>query len=141
MAQGETNIVHDILVDSSKYGARLFKHVRGGAYPVAAIKPLLTAIMRLDWTAVRAMARSIRMVMFGLQAPGSSDLIGGMPVVITPEMVGKTLLIFASVEVKTEDGTVQPDQEKWINFIVENGGFAGVARCKEDARKILQIPC
>ena len=136
MAKEETDISHDILVDQSKIGNRFFKNVRGGAYPIATVKPLLAAILRCDWASVIAQARNLRPLQFGLQAAGSSDLIGGTVVRITPEMVGRDILVFTAIEVKTLTGTVQPDQSDFIKFIRKFGGFAGVARSKEDARRI-----
>ena len=142
MAKGETDVVHAILVDSAPFGARLFKNIRGGAYPVGAVNPLLAAIMRADWKAVKEIARTMRMIMMGLQAPGASDLIGGTPVVITQEMVGTTLCVLTVIEVKTETGTTdrKGEQLHFVDVIRKMGGFAGVARSPEDARKIMRLP-
>ena len=68
---------------------------------------------------------------------GSSDLIGWMPVEITPEMVGKKVAIFTAIEVKTKSGRVSADQVNFIEKIQEAGGIAGVARSEEDAINLL----
>lgn len=80
-----------------------------------------------------------RWISYGLH-PGSSDIIGTKSVVITPDMVGKTVCLFVAIEVKKHDGVVKPHQQRFIDFISKSGGLAGVARSPEDARKILQIP-
>lgn len=73
-----------------------------------------------------------RMVRFGLH-PGSADLIGWRTVKITPDMVGKSLAVFTSVEVKTQTGKVRPDQENWQKQVTDAGGLAVVARSPEQA--------
>lgn len=75
-----------------------------------------------------------RFVQFGLH-PGSADLIGWRTVRITPDMVGKSLAVFASVEVKTPTGKVRPDQENWQQQVTDAGGLAVVARSPEEAVK------
>lgn len=139
MAKHETNVVHDIMVGVSPSGGRLFKNVRGGFYPVGAVKPLLAAIMRADWRAVVTLAKQLRPMQAGLQANGSSDLIGAMPVVVTQDMVGETIAVFCAVEVKTATGTVQPEQRDFVSFVEKIGGYAGIARNLEDAKKIMRI--
>ena len=42
------------------------------------------------------------------------------------------------IEVKTPDGRVRRDQEKFIKAMKENGALAGVARSVEDAIKIIK---
>jgi hypothetical protein len=73
---------------------------------------------------------------FGL-APGSADLIGWQSVKITADMVGKTVAVFLSIEVKSETGTARPEQKAWAACVQKMGGLAGVAKSVEDAEKIL----
>ena len=75
-----------------------------------------------------------RFVQFGLH-PGSADLIGWRTVTITPDMIGKQIAVFASVEVKTQDGRVRPDQQNWLEQVKKAGGLAVVARSPEQAAK------
>lgn len=142
MAKQETDIVHTIQMDVSPFGHRLFKNVRGGAYPIAEIKPLIALLFKGKFNAAALMAGSLKPRQFGLSCPGASDLIGYTMVEITPEMVGKRLPLFTVIEAKTEDGTLDREgkQEHFLDVIAQSGGFAGVARSKEDARKIMQIP-
>lgn len=79
-------------------------------------------------------AKDGRFVQFGLH-PGSADLIGWRTVTITPDMVGKQVAVFASVEVKTENGRVKPEQQNWLDQVEKAGGLAVVARSPEEAKK------
>ena len=73
-----------------------------------------------------------RPVQFGL-CKGSADLIGWKRVTITPEMVGTTVAVFVSIEVKTPTGRLRPEQQQWLDAVQAAGGIAGVARSVEDA--------
>jgi hypothetical protein len=73
-----------------------------------------------------------RPVQFGL-CKGSADLIGWKRVTITPEMVGSTVAVFVSIEVKTATGRLRPEQQQWLDAVQAAGGIAGVARSVEDA--------
>lgn len=70
-------------------------------------------------------------IRYGLHV-GSGDLIGWRTVTITPDMVGKPIAQFLSVEVKTAKGTVRPDQKQWLKVVNDAGGLAVVARDPED---------
>jgi hypothetical protein len=80
--------------------------------------------------------RTGRLVTFGL-APGSADLIGWRSVTITPDMVGQTVAVFVSIEVKTATGRVSPAQHNWLAAVQAAGGLACIARSVEDARTLL----
>lgn len=116
MAAGESNIVNKIMMDLSPLGCVLIKNVRG-----------------LFWTLDKK-----RKVRAGLQADGSSDLIGFKRVKITQDHVGKTLPVFLCIEVKTPKGYASPEQKDFIRFMLDNGGYAGIARSTEDAIKIIE---
>ncbi len=64
---------------------------------------------------------------------GSSDIIGWTPVVITPEMVGRTVAVFTAIESKGEGGGASDEQENFIARISEAGGIAAVAFTPEEA--------
>ena len=82
---------------------------------------------------------SPRRVVFGL-APGSSDLIGLRSVVITPEMVGKTIAQFVAPEVKTGSGRLEEAQPAFIRTVQQHGGLAGIVRSVEDMGRLLEQP-
>lgn len=78
-----------------------------------------------------------RPVKFGL-FKGSSDLVGYTKKTITPDMVGKTVAIFTSIEVKAnEKKKSSPEQKNWIQKVLEWGGFAGVAHNSKTAQGII----
>jgi len=77
-----------------------------------------------------------RPVSFGL-CRGSADLIGWKRVTVTPEMVGSTIAVFTSIEVKTPTGRVKPEQQQWLDAVQAAGGIAGVARSVGDAQQIM----
>jgi hypothetical protein len=78
-----------------------------------------------------------RIVRFGLH-PGSADLIGWRSVEITPDMVGRRVAVFTSIEVKTPTGRLRPDQANWQAQVEEAGGIAIIARSESDALAGLQ---
>lgn len=65
-----------------------------------------------------------RVIRYGL-CVGSSDIIG-----LTRD--GR----FLAVEMKTEKGSVRPEQRNFIAAVRAKGGFAGIARSPEDAVRI-----
>ena len=78
-------------------------------------------------------ARPIR---YGL-TPGSADLIGWQHITVTPEMVGRKLAVFTSIEVKAANGKLTPEQDNWRRVVSAAGGAAGVARSVAEAAAIL----
>lgn len=60
----------------------------------------------------------------------SADLIGIMPVVVTQEMVGRTLGVFTSIECKHPDWRPTPGDERyqaqcrWRDLVLSLGGYA-----------------
>ncbi len=66
-----------------------------------------------------------RWVRFGVANPGGSDLIGFTS-------TGR----FLAIEVKTEKGTVRPEQVSFIALVRKFGGYAGIARTVDQAKDI-----
>ena len=73
----------------------------------------------------------------------SSDLIGWTPVVITQDMVGKTVAVFTAMEVKPvgfiiktqyNEGTREWAQENFCQTVRDAGGFAGFVTSGDDLR-------
>jgi len=60
----------------------------------------------------------------------SADLIGIKPVIVTQEMVGTTIGVFASIETKTEGWKPRPNdpheqrQRNWQELVRSLGGYA-----------------
>ena len=65
----------------------------------------------------------------GLGRTGIPDFIGCMPIVITPDMVGKRLGLFVAVETKAPGkvGSTTHNQDRELRGIHEAGGVAIVA--------------
>ena len=76
-------------------------------------------------------------IRYGVCNPGGADLIGWVRLVITPDMVGKTVAQFLALEVKTMSGRVKPAQQHFIDVVNAAGGRAAVVRSVEEAESIL----
>lgn len=70
---------------------------------------------------------------------GSSDLIGWRSLTITPEMVGQTVAVFAALEVKSKTGRATAGQKNFCARVTEAGGFAGIVKSPDEAKKTLAI--
>lgn len=64
---------------------------------------------------------------------GSSDLIGWHKLKVTQEMVGTTLAVFTSIEVKTPKGRLTKSQGHWLREVKQQGGIAIVATDEREA--------
>lgn len=110
----ETNLQSEILVAHSQCGALPWRNQVG---------------------TFRAMDNPQRVVKIG--SPGMADIITVVPVVITPEMVGKTIGITVATEVKTETGTQGHKQRLWQHAFQARGGIYLIARSADQARQQL----
>lgn len=120
--KSEATVMQQVRLEASGRGARLFRNNNGAA--------------------VDKDGRHIR---YGLgneskqinQVIKSSDLIGITPLVITPDMVGKTIGVFTAIEVKRSSwkytGTDREKAQKAFIDIIKNlGGFAQFAADQGD---------
>ncbi len=69
---------------------------------------------------------------------GYSDLTVVVPVLVTPEMVGRLVGIAGFIEVKNQKRKATPAQMNFIEQMQSLGARAGVARSPEDAIRILR---
>lgn len=67
------------------------------------------------------------LIRYGL-ADGSGDLIGGTQVEITPEMVGRKVLIFTNYEVKANKTRTTENQINFSKMITQLGGVSIIDR-------------
>ena len=123
----EGDLIREIQLICSHGDVRLFRNQVGEAWQGTTIT-----------TPEGILLKHPRRIQFGL-AKGSSDLIGWKAVAITPDMVGQSLAVFVSVEVKTPRGSFQTGQRPWLNSVEEFGGISGVARSLADAQTILGL--
>lgn len=69
---------------------------------------------------------------------GAGDLIGAVPVTITPAMVGRQVLVFGSFEAKRSDGGRRSKAQKdWAATIADAGGISGFFSSPEEAADII----
>lgn len=119
--RSERDIQNTILIAASKAGYTLWRNNVGTGW--------VGEHQRLRDGSV--LVRSPRVLHAGL-CKGSSDLIGIRPVVITEEMLGRTIAQFAAIEVKSNRGRARPEQDRFIAFVRSVGGYAVIARSAED---------
>ncbi|MCK4815595.1 VRR-NUC domain-containing protein [bacterium] len=58
--------------------------------------------------------------------PGSADRVGWDETVITADMVGQTIAMFTSIEIKTENDKLSDKQRRWNRAVRRSGGIAEV---------------
>ena len=94
-----------------------------------------------------------RMIRYGLgndsaqlnRAIKSSDLIGVVPVKITPDMVGQTLGVFAAVECKKPGWHLTPGdqrgqaQDKFIQLVRSVGGVGGFVSDPAQVHEVVRV--
>ena len=68
---------------------------------------------------------------YGLQ-PGSGDMIGWTEIIISPEMVGKRIAVFTSIEIKTKNDRMSDKQKKWFLAVKRSGGIAKIHKERND---------
>ena len=130
----EGNIMRLALMRASKIGARLFRNHVGVGYQGKVIKffkPTKVEVFPGD-----VLLREAYTMTFGL-CPGSSDCIGWRSIIITPEMVGRPIAVFAAAEVKTDLGQPTDEQLHFIDIVQKAGGIAGIVRSESEVEELL----
>ncbi len=105
----EANLMRAIQLDTTPAGLRLYRN------NVGVLKDSLG-----------------RHVRFGVGGVGGSDLIGWTPIVITPDMVGRTVAVFTAAEVKVPGGNPTIEQALFVKSVKDAGGIAGVVHSTEE---------
>jgi len=86
----------------------------------------------------RAVIEHPRPVRAGLQR-GSADQIGWVSVEITPEMVGRRVAVFLSLELKDPDkGRATAEQRQWAEQVRAAGGAAGIVSTVVEAEAVIR---
>lgn len=124
MATKESNIFKRALMEASKLGCRLFRVNTGMAWAGSKVITLPRDHQRWPGAKVILDPRPFKT---GTPA-GYSDGTGWTPVVIKPEMVGKTVAVFTAIETKTPTGRASREQLNFIDQVVASGGIAGIVR-------------
>lgn len=123
------NAVRLILLRFSKLGARLFRMNSGQGWIGRATK--FTSETHIVAQAGDVLIRQARPFHAGFE--GLSDSVGWIPVEITPDMVGRTVAVYAAAEIKTGTGRATEPQKQFIAAVRAAGGVAGVCRAEQDA--------
>lgn len=126
MPVSESNIMRAMMLACSENGATVFRHNVGLGWSGRLI----------SHTPEKTILANARPLHAGLQR-GAGDIIGWKTVTITPDMVGKQIAVFASIEAKTKSGKPSQEQTNWIGAVRKAGGFAGIARDSDEAIQIL----
>lgn len=80
-----------------------------------------------------------RWIEYGVCNPGGGDLLGWTEVEITPEMVGRKVAVFTSLEVKTDKGKPTIHQVRFRDAVKRAGGIAEIVRSEEEAEKTVAL--
>jgi hypothetical protein len=131
----EQNVMHRVMLALSQAGATVFRQNVGQA-----------VVGGVEWIRQRktvtvnpgdAVVRGARVFHAGFV--GQGDVVGWFPIEITPEMVGRKVAVVLWPEVKKEEGgRRRPEQEKFCDRVVEDGGISGFVRSPEEAVAMLQ---
>ena len=130
MSKPESEVQQDIMIEAPNLSCTLMRNNQGAC---------------IDETG--------RLVRYGLgnvskkrtDLIASSDLLGITKVVITPDMVGKTLGVFTAIEVKKEKwkhdkklDKREKAQKAFIDWVLSLGGIAGFANNVDKLRNIIR---
>jgi hypothetical protein len=129
-----TALTNEIRAATSKLGARLFPMTVGKFWGPFHRGRRITKTETVTLKPGDVVIRAGHMVSVGFT--GLSDTLGGSPMTITAEDVGKTVMILTAIEVKAGADSLRPGQPEFIAAVIKNGGRAGVARTPEDAVRI-----
>lgn len=130
MRTTEFQIMQAIQTTWSKLGGRLFRNNVGTGWVGKTLRP--STRMNVSVCPKDIVIFDCRPLHAGL-GEGSSDLIGFKPTLITQEMVGKTLPIFAAIECKSVNGRASQIQKNFINMVNDNGGHGRIAKSVQDS--------
>lgn len=117
----ESTIQRQIMLAAAEAGYTLWRNNVGQAWAGKPVKRTPSHITLVEYYPIR----------FGL-CRGSADLIGFKPHVVTGADVGKTLAVFAGIEIKTPRGRTSGEQANFRAKVLEAGGIGIIARSAED---------
>jgi len=119
----EKKIQDIIWKESCRRGFTMFRNNVGLFVPAHTIDGIRAAILRGDIPEALTMCKTARRIRCGL-TPGSGDLIGWKTI--------NGVAQFTSIEVKTDSGTLRPDQSNWDEQVRKAGGISIIARSTAD---------
>ena len=123
----ERAIMNPLLLAASKAGHRWFRQNVAKAWVGKVLRH----------TGQTLTLENARVLHAGL-CVGSGDVIGWTRREITPDMVGQTVAVFTSVEIKSGKTAVRPEQEAFRRAVVDAGGIAGIVRSVEEGEALFK---
>lgn len=129
-----TALTNQIRAATSKIGARLFPMTTGKFYGPVHRARRITKAETVTLNPGDVVIRQGHIVSVGFK--GLSDTLGGSPMTITAEDVGKTVLILTAIEIKAGADRLREGQPEFLAAVKKMGGRAGVARSAQDAISI-----
>ncbi len=127
MAKAETEILNRWRLKWAKWGV-LFRQQVGTFYAGQLVGDIYFKTEKGREVAY-GIIRNIQPTPMGIK--GLADYIGWHEQIITQDMVGKKVAIFASVEGKSEDGQLRDEQVTFLKAVRRAGGIAFVVRDPE----------
>lgn len=110
----ESPILRKILLRASALGMRLFRN-QTGTYRLSDGRWLSSGL-----------------------CVGSSDLIGWTPLVITPDMIGRTIAVFTAIETKVPGKNATAEQGRFLAAVESAGGLYCVAHSVEEMEALFE---
>ena len=121
MASKHTAIMKLAQMEATRKGWRLFVNFVGGLWLGRSIDERKTS------AGLHVVLHNAKFLRVGL-TPGSFDLVGWRPLVVTPDMVGHTIAQFTTVDAKTKGyKRLSSEQLIWARAVKNAGGFVGMA--------------
>ncbi len=125
----ETDVLKLVQLEASRLGIRLFRN-NSGAFKDASDRWVRYGLGNVS----KKLNTSLK----------SADLIGVTPIRVTQEMVGQTIGVFTSIEVKATGklpnvqklGDRETAQLNWKNLILRFGGYAAIL---DDPKKLKEV--
>lgn len=130
----EQNVMHLVMLALSRAGATVFRQNVGQA-----------VIGGTEWIRQRqtvtlnpgdCVVRGARVFHAGFE--GQGDIVGWVPIEITPAMVGRKVAVILWPEVKTDKGRERPGQVRFSEKLKADGGIGGVVRSPEQAVELIR---
>jgi len=134
MALSESAIMRMVMLKMSEIGSRVFRNNVGVGWTGNIRRISNSGAIHVKPGDI--VIENSRPLHSGL-CTGSSDLIGWTPLVITSDMVGKTVALFTAAEIKSAKGKVSSSQKLFIDAVNESGGIGFVAR--SDIRAVTEV--
>jgi hypothetical protein len=122
----ESDFMRQIMLLATQAGARVFRNNVGSAWQGKKSRRGNTVIVD-----------NATLVKYGL-CVGSSDLIGWIPVTVTPDMVGQKIAVFTAIETKGHKTGITPEQVNFLSQVANGGGIAILSRESHDTERILR---